>query len=144
MAAEVRIEGLVDFRRALKSLGGEYPKRIGQINKRAGESIAREAATRYGRVFTSRTGRAQRAIKSRAQQRSAVVSSGSPSLFKGANGWKVPFGQEFGGEAKKFGGSHTGTTGRFLYPSARDKTPEIVDAYLEELDDLAGEAFPRG
>lgn len=135
--SEIRIEGLDDFRKGLGKVDKELGKRLGQINKRAGEKVAADATSRYSRHYTPRTGSAQRTIKASAAQRAAKIKIGAA---------KVPYvvAQEFGSNRYPQFAPSTGNEGRFLYPAVRAETPKLVDEYLKELDDLAGEAFPRG
>jgi hypothetical protein len=135
--AEFYIEGLDDFRKALRKVDSSYGKRIGQINKRAGEKVARDASSRYAQHYTPRSGRAQRTIKASAAQRQAQVKIGAA---------RAPYvvGQEFGSNRYPQFAPGTGKQGRFLYPAVREETPKLVDEYLKELDDVAREAFPGG
>ena len=139
----IRIDGLDDFRKGLRKIDGALGKRIGQINKATGEKVASKARATYSNFYTTRKGRVPKSIKSSAAQREVKISLGRES---------VPYalGQEFGSNKyRQFfpwtgPSSKGGSAGRFFYPTIREETPGLVKEYLEALDDVGKEAFPRG
>jgi hypothetical protein len=132
----VRVEGLDQYRRGLRRAGPEYPKRLAKVNKEAGERVARGAQSRYRNRYEQHSGRGVASIRSLAQQAGAKVRIGSA---------RVPYmlGQEFGSNRYRQFAPHVGRAGRFLFPTIREEMPKLVDEYLEELDDIAREAYPR-
>ena len=141
---EVAIPGLTAYRRGLNKIDKSYGKRIGQINKRAAQKVASNAASRYSALHTRISGRGVKSIRASAAQAAARVKIGSA---------RTPYivGQEFGSnkypQFRPWSGQMPGgkgSVGKFLYPAVREETPDLIDAYLKELDDLAREAYPNG
>lgn len=140
MSVEVRVDGLRELRRALKSaenVDSSTQMRVGL--KKAAEVVARDA---QGRVL-SRTGRTRGSVR--------AVSGGSRAFVAGGKA-KVP---HYGwldmgsrtprtGQSRSVGpwaGSGAGPKGgRFIYPAIKAKRPDVVrlvgDAVEEALNNL--------
>lgn len=141
----IKIEGLKDFQRDLRAIDKDLPKELRKANLQAAEVIAEGAKA----SFASRGGVAPKvapSVKALAQQRNASVKIG---------GKAYPFagGAEFGGG--KYGkgnptarGGHTTQfeafrqSGYSLWPTLKDKSDEVVEAYGKALDRLTKKAFP--
>jgi hypothetical protein len=145
-------EGLNEFRKDLRAAQSQTLKELSQTHKRIGEIVADEAERRAPK----RSGRLARSIKSSASQRDVRVRGG---------GREVPyFGvQEFGGSVpsrkdqsypRRRIKPYRGPLGRsgpwwdenhgyFLHPAARAKREEILEAYLEAMDELTERVFPE-
>jgi hypothetical protein len=72
MTVEVHVEGLTEFRRALKSMDRDLPKGLRLAFNDAADIVVDEARPRV----TSRSGRARRSVRVRSSQRFARVSGG--------------------------------------------------------------------
>lgn len=139
----IRVEGLDDFRRALRKVDGALGKKIGQINKAAGQKVVAAARSAYGQHYRARRGRVPASIRASAAQSAAKITIGRAT---------VPYalGQEFGSNRHPQFAPWTGpapggrgSRGRFFYPAIREESPKLVDDYLKVLDDVAREAFPK-
>lgn len=130
----IHIEGLVELQKALRKADSDLPKRLRLANKAAAEVVAQEARRRT----PVRTGKAQRSIASRAEQRGASVKGG---------GARVPYFPwlEFGGRV----GRNKAVVrpfikgGRIIYPALAAKGGEAVDKYATEIDALLRDAGLR-
>jgi hypothetical protein len=155
----VHVEGLTEFRRALRSLGPEWSKELRKVHKKLADREAlktRAAAAGFGRLQR----KAADAIRPRANQRSATLailaSKSRPFAniaFWGAKrrtGWYAA-GQYANSEARQHP-PWVGNTwdvaefGQGPYAInaqlARD-LPEILDDYADMVDDVARRAFPE-
>ena len=130
----IRVEGLDEFRKAMRELGPEYSKELGQLNKRAAETVASTAQRNYEALHPSRTGRHRAGIRAMAAAKRAQVAIGgarAPGLV----------GQEFG--SKRFPQFPPAGKGNFLYPAIWEERPKLEERYLELLGELAKKAFPE-
>lgn len=135
----VRVEGLNEFRRALKAAGGGLEKGLQKLNKAESEKVAAEARRDYAARFRVRTGRHQRAIRARATQTKAFVIL-AESEGSGAGGL---LGQEWGSwRFPQF--PEPTTVGYYLWHNVRDARERLQIEYLRLVEDLTKEAFPRG
>ena len=144
MSASVKldVEGLKEFRAALKAVDAAFPKQLQQVNKRAAELIVPEAKRRAGQVRPNlasglaRVGsRGVNSIRAGASQRSAYIMGG---------GARVPWfgGNEWGssGRYRQFPGRTT--EGYILWQAAKTKEPEVFETYSEMIAALSAAAFP--
>ena len=124
--AAVKVEGLVEFQRALRAADKKLPRELGAGNKQVAEIVAKEARKRA----PNRSGRLAKSIKGAKQQRRAVVQAGSPS--------RVPYAavQEFGWPARGIAPQP------YLYPAIADTREEVEEAYGDMIDRLMRRAFP--
>lgn len=138
MATNTRfyVEGLTEFRSALRAVDKALPKELQKVNKAAAIEVADEAKDAYTHFFTPRTGGHQAAIRALATQAKAQV-----RLREGPKSGGL-FGQEFGSNrymqfypwAGELVIGQSGGAGKFFYPTLREKVPEIRDRYLAMLD----------
>lgn len=143
MGVQVRVEGLREFRRALRQHadGGEIKKRISAANRDVSKAIQAGAKARAA----SRGGVA--AKSGRFVQRRATQTGASVRLDASKPDRAFALGAEFGGgrrpTTKQFrpwlGGPGGGY---FLWPVIREELPKRMAAYQEALDDIQRSAFP--
>lgn len=152
----VRVEGLRDFRAALKQLDDpkKWEDKLKDANYRVGDLVvqrAKDRAIALGRMQAA----AADGIASRRQAALALV-----VLDARDRGSGVPwlFGAEFGANQEATRSRSTGTyvgfrqfepwkgaskgAGFFFWPTIRDEAQAIRDAYETELDSIVKEAFP--
>lgn len=139
----VRVEGLDDFRRALKALGAQWPKMLAKANHDAAELIARDAASKAG-------GQGGVAAKVSPSIK-ATTTAASASVQLGSNAYPMALGAEFGAKQypqfKAWRGNQwepddANGVGYFLHPAIRETKTRFEDIYLEGIERLAHEAFP--
>lgn len=138
----VQIEGLNEFRRALKAADAALPKEMAAANQRLGQRYfvpeARRRAT--GRTNPRPGHKVIDSIKASRVQSGVVVQMGRNSIP-----WAV--GHEFGSNRYKQFPARSGRFGRgnagyFFYPAVRATMGKIRDAYGDILDGLMAKAFP--
>lgn len=127
----VRVHGLNELNRTLRSMGPEFQKELKQANKSVAEFVAadaRSAALSVGGV-AAKTAPSVRA--SGTNTRAGVSIGGSKYPFAG--------GAEFGSvRYKQFAPwrGNSSEAGYFLYPSIRQDSDRILTEYTAALDDL--------
>lgn len=158
----VAIEGLSDFRRALKAVSPELPKMLHQELKQAAESAAARARRRYAQNFGAGSGRrktvtvgagGRRSVRTRkgtaASIRAVATQTGSGVAFGGA---RFPWvaGQEFGSlRYRQFfpytgmGPGGRGSWGRVIFPAVRDEVADTEADLRTRFDALARKAYPE-
>lgn len=133
---------LAEFRRQLKALGGDWPKRLRKVNANVAKQASAAIKSAYSSRYTRRSGSGVGSIRGSGGQSEASVAFG---------GMKAPYmvGQEFGSNRyRQFapwtgkGPGGKGSQGRFAYPTLRAMTPDIKEQHGKEIDDLFSEAFP--
>lgn len=147
--AEIKIEGLRDFNRALRKIDTDLGKRLPRAMKQTIEqTIVPDARRRYRAQYTQRSGRHVRRIRAFASGRNAGVRGG---------GGKYPEfpGQEFGsygGDGKKqfpayrpYRGNdpkirYRGGEGYAIFPAGRAAVPKLSGDIRDEIYKIAGEA----
>ena len=127
----VRIEGLRELQKALKTMDGQSQKRLRIVLNGAADLVVQAANPRIPR----RTGRAAASMRPSSGQREASVKAG---------GGRVPyFGfLDFGGNVGR-GDSVKRPfirDGRYLYPAYRDRKAAIREKISKGLDDLIRDA----
>lgn len=137
----VYVEGLREFRKAIKDVSDDLPKEL----RKGLKTIAEVIAGRTRQAFEAGPGVAPKvagSVKARAQQAGASVQFGGPA---------VPFawGAEFGGQrrptTKQFQpwrGSGN-SAGYMFYPTVRVEREHLADDVAELIDRLTHEAFPN-
>lgn len=127
----IKVEGLVEFQRALKQMDGESQKKLRVVLNTVGDSIAQGAARRV----PTRTGAARASLRASSSQREARVSGGSR---------KVPYygWLDFGGAVGKDKSVKRRfiTAGRYIYPTLSANRDSITKALDKALTDLARDA----
>ena len=136
------IEGLTQFRRALKSISAELPKMLKQELKEAAAHAEFVAVQAYSRRYASRSGRTIRSIKIRATSTGVALAFGGP-------GFPYVGGQEFGAvgtvQFRPYTGrgpGGRGSRGRFIFPAVRGEGPEVIKELEDRLARLAKRAYP--
>lgn len=138
MSAEIRAEGLRQFRNDLRQAGSHFPKEMQRANKRVAFDLIvpaakqRAASRPHPRPGSKLIG----TIRATATQTSAAVNMG---------GARTPwnFGQEWGSDRfAQFPSKNR--SGYILYPTVKERREEIHEAYVDVLDDLSAQAFPKG
>lgn len=149
--AKVNVEGLDELRREIRKLDEQgLTDQLKDANYEVASLVVDAAQARASSLGPMQV-RAAESLKPGRQAARAVVSGG---------GARVPFfgGAEFGsrrdqervtvrGSVKGWNqfdpwrGSGQGA-GYFLYPSIRDRTPEIIDRYGDAIEKITHRAFP--
>lgn len=133
----IRVDGLRELSRALKSMDKELGKDLQKANKSAASLVAdhaRAAAYSLGGVAAH----VAPSLKASAGRMSASVSGGGSAypMFGGAEFGSIRYTQ-----FQTWRGSSS-DAGYFLYPTIRRDVDQIVELYSEALDNLLGKAFP--
>lgn len=136
--AKIVVTGLPDLQKALKQLDKQLPKELAAGLAEASEIVAKDARAKV----PVRSGAAVGSIKVRKQQRAAAIAVG---------GNKAPYFPwlDFGGQIGGKSGAASGNRGkrpflkegRYIYPSLRNKRPEVaakIDEVLERMALKAG------
>lgn len=152
MDVAIAIEGLSDFRRALRRVSDDLPKLLKEQLKAAAEQAATRAHSRYVAQYSRSSGKrgASGASKHTADTiRATATQSGSGLLFGGARYPWVP-GQEFGSDRFKQFAPYTGvgpggrgSMGRVIFPAVRDEAEGTERTLLAGFNDLARHAYPE-
>ena len=130
--ATIQVTGLKDLRKALRDVAKDAPKELSAGLAEASEIVASAARPKV----PARTGRAAASIKVRKQSTGAALAVG------GARAGYFPW-LDFGGRT----GKHKSVRrpflreGRYIYPTLRDKRPDVnakVDEVLARLAVRAG------
>jgi hypothetical protein len=140
------VEGLSEFRRALKPLGGEYTKLLRQELKETVSPIVSDAQAAYRKLYDRGRGRHERSIRGQATQTSASVAMGGRARTGGMKG------QEFGSTQspgkRQFpiwsgpASGGRGSRGYFFYPAIRRNMGAFRDRALKAIDRVSRRAFP--
>lgn len=155
MPAEMfRVEGLKEFRSALRDAGKDVAKELQKENKALAVEVAAEVRTAYSALHPALSGRGMGSIRGLATGVTAAVAIGSD---------RAPYvlGQEFGANHRSLVGRAGGRgrrvgrgrssmrqfplyqrSGHFLYPTLRSTVPKIKQRYLTALNRVA--AFGAG
>lgn len=148
----IAIEGLTEFRRALKSVSDDLPEMLQKVLKEAAESAAGRARTRYAQNFTRSPGKrgASGASKHTIDTiRATATQTGASVAFGGARfPWAA--GQEFGSNKyRQFfpytgrGPGGKGSWGRGIFPAVREELESTEEGLQEQFSDLARRAYPE-
>jgi hypothetical protein len=135
-AGVVAVQGLDDLRRELRKLADAgLTDQLKDANKAVADLVVAGAQSA---ASTRMERRAASSLRSSRQAARAQVVGGSA---------KVPFfgGAEFGSlryrQFRPWTGSNS-QSGYFLYPTIRDLSDDIVELYGDEIEKIAGKAFP--
>ncbi len=128
----IRVEGLREFQRALRSMDNDLPKQIRVILNDATGIVVAYAQPRIPR----KTGRAAASVKARSSQREARVAVG---------GNRAPYYPwlDFGGQGRVAGRPAPRPfirEGRYLYPALTVKRQEVTDVMSRGIAALAERA----
>lgn len=132
MRVQVKIEGMREFRKALRDADRELPKEMRRAFNNVAEMVADEAANRV----PVRSGRLRDSIRPRSTQTEGVVVMGRASVPYA--GWI-----DFGGKI-----APRGTVverqfireGRYLFPAGRDLEPAIKRETVKVINRMADKA----
>ena len=147
----VAIEGLADFRRALRAVSDDLPKMLAKELKEAAESAAERARGRYAQNFTRSVGKrgASGASKHTVNTIRAASTQTSASVAFGGARYPWAAGQEFGSnKLRQFfpytgkGPGGKGSWGRVIFPAVRDEVESTEADVQRRFNDLARRAFP--
>lgn len=145
----VVVEGLSEFRGALKAVSGELPKMLRLELKEAAEAAARRARERYAQNFGGGTSRRRRGKGTAGTIRAVASQSGAGVSIGGARYPWVP-GQEFGSNKyRQFfpwtgpGPGNRGSWGRIIFPAVRDEAEDTVEDIATRFAILARRAYPE-
>jgi phage gpG-like protein len=137
-ADTVRVEGLVEFQKALRRADSDLPKRLRLANKAAAEVVAEEARRRVQSEAKNPTGKLAGSVAIRAEQRAASVKMG---------GARTPYAGffDFGGRVGRNKSVERPfiKNGRVVYPAVAAKNEEVADRFGREIDALLRDAGLR-
>lgn len=127
----VRVEGLKEFRSALRQGGKELPKELQKVNKAFAADVAGDVRSKYTLAHPSRSGRGAQSIRALASQTRAQVAIGSAraSYVLGQN-----FGSHQGPRKKQF--RPVRKPDYFLYRTLEQRDKDLRDDYDELLEGL--------
>lgn len=127
----VRVEGLNEFRRALREGGKELPKELQKVNKAFAADVAGDVRGKYMLAHPSRSGRGAQSIRALASQTRAQVALGSARApyVLGQN-----FGSHQGPRKKQF--RSVRKPDYFLYRTLEQRDKDLRDDYDELLEGL--------
>lgn len=152
MSADLRVEvqGLTEYRRALKQVSDDLPKELRRANRDAANLVANEARGRASSVggVAAHVGPSIRAV---AQGTSAAVKWGG-ARFPMAGGAEFGAGRNVPRQTARgtvrgwnqfeaWTGSNS-SSGRFVYPAIRARQADVVEAYAAAIDRITKQAFP--
>jgi len=129
MTEAVKIEGLREFKRALKDVDSGLPKALRLAFNDAADVVVSDAKPRVAR----RSGRAAGTVRAKSTQTKARVSGG------GARAPYYPW-LDFGGSVgrnRSVKRPFIGKTGRYIYKAFFSRRSDFVDGLEEQLHDLA-------
>lgn len=151
----INVRGLDQLRRELRKIeqqgGADGIALLKEANYKVASMVANKAKIRGSSVGRLQ-GKAAQTLRAGRQQARATVSGGTAAVpfFYGAE-----FGSYSGIERQRKGRSFIGfnqflpwkrpgggNAGYFLFPTLRDETKNIIEAYGEELDKITKQAFP--
>jgi hypothetical protein len=157
----IRIDGLPEFRRALKAIGPDWPKELRKVHRRiAVEGVARSRAA--AGAMGGQQARFAGGISARATQTKASVgvlgggkNPGAKGAFFGAKrrtGWyarqryldTAGAAQFLPWVGNTWAAAVPGQGPYAINPALAAYIPQIVEEYGEMIDDLTRRAFPEG
>lgn len=138
-ADAVKVNGLADFRRELKTIDAELPKELRKTNLAAAELVAKDARTK-----ANNQGGVARHVE---PSIIAAATQGNAKLAWGGSKFPMAAGAEFGSirfkQFKPWRGSGS-DAGYFMFPAVRETREQFIEVYDEMLADLTRHAFPIG
>lgn len=130
MVTEIRVEGLRELRGTLRRVDTGLAKELGQAGKKAAEMVVATARPKV----PVRTGRARRSLRATASRGGSVVGGGSKAPYFG---WL-----DFGGRVgrNKTVSRPVITGGRIIYPALAERRNDVIDEFVQQVDDLVRKA----
>lgn len=128
----VRVEGLTEFRKALRDAQPGLQKAMSEAHKQVAKIVVEGAEPK----LTTKHGKRQAKVSIAASgtQGGAFVKLKGPTAF----------GAEFGASRFKQFKPHRGRVGYAVYPTIREKRTEIDHRYLDAVDEsITRRAFPE-
>lgn len=133
----VRVEGLTELNRALKSLGPEAQRELKDASRRVAGFVASDAAS-AARSIGGVAAKTAPSIK-------AVGGVSSAGVAFGGSGYPFAGGAEFGAyrfkQFQPWRGSSS-SAGYFVYPSIRHDADRIVTEFSDAVDKVIDRNFP--
>lgn len=147
---QIRVRGLRELIRDLRALDdGVLGREVREVNLSFARRIVPLVQSRFTAFYPTISGQGVGSIRATAGVDRASVQFATPGMYSGLNGWKVPFGMEFGSfRRRQFfpwtgpSPSGAGSAGRFLYPVLREEVPDLMDEYVDAIDQVLSRAFP--
>lgn len=140
--SEFQIEGLTQFTRALKELGGELPKSLRDYNVSAADEIVSQGRAN---AHTRQQAKAAKSLRASRSSSYVAVLLGDNSRYAFARGaeWGARKYKQFppwrGNQWMSWGGG----PGYFLHPAVRQVGKTVLDKYWESIRTLRAQAFPE-
>jgi len=140
---QIRVRGLRELIRDLRALDdGALGREVRGVNLSFARRIVPMVQARYSSLYPTVDGGGAGSIRATAGVDRATV------VIGGASAPYMP-GQEFGSNRyRQFfpwtgkAPSGVGSVGRFLYPVLREEVPDLMDEYVEAIDQVLSRAFP--
>lgn len=140
-----QIVGLKAFARALKKVGEDYPKALREANYDLSTELIKRTQLRAS-LEGAQAAKAARSIRAVRSSNMAMVQAGGvrAAYFFGAE-----FGSKRYGQFQRWRGNQhddagwDGGPGYFLHPTIRNEADELIAAYMEQLNALMAQAFPK-
>lgn len=133
----VKVEGLVELNRALRAIGPEAQKELGQASREVADLVARDA-----RSAAYSLGGVAAHVAPSIKPTGGV--SGAGVAFGGA-AYPMAGGAEFGSirykQFKPWRGSDS-SAGYFVYPAIRRDAEQIVETFGDAIDGVIARHFP--
>lgn len=139
--AEFHIEGLGQFRRALRDMGATLPHSLREYNVKAAKRIVDEARDNATKPQEQKAAKSLRASRSGSQ---VAVMLGDSKRYAFALG--AEFGARRYNQFRAWRGNQwkhwEGGPGYFLHPAIRDVGHDVLDEYWQSIRRLHQQAFP--
>lgn len=134
MTEPIKIQGLAEFRRNLKTISGDLPKAIRVAGNKAADIVVADAQPKVP-VGPGRGGHAASSIRAKSTQTAARVAGGSKKFSY------YPW-LDFGGKVgpRRSVKRPFIKTGRYIYKSFDDRSQQVWDKLSEALVDVARQA----
>lgn len=139
----IDVTDLKRFDAELRSLGGEFERGLRPVLLAFARRLRPEVQRRYDARYPRVTGAGRGSIRAGAARDRASITIGST---------RAPYmiGQEFGSNRyRQFapwsgrGPLGKGSAGKFLYPTLREKVPELHEELMDGIMEIAQRAFPE-
>jgi hypothetical protein len=128
MPQAIQVQGLAEFRRALRQVDGEAAKALRLVHNRAADAVVQWAAPRV----PQRSGKASRSIRATSPQLTSKVTGG---------GARVPYygWADFGGRVGRKRSVHRAFLpgGRYIYPGYEHERDRVQDELEQGVREIA-------
>lgn len=139
----VRIEGLTQFRQALKVAGDRFPEQMRAANFEAASKIVEFAKAEAETVSIRTPTKAAKSLRASKAVSYSSIRGGGPAFpyFYGAEFGAKRYHQFLPWRGNQWTGWDSGV-GYFLHPAIRKEGRQVVADYMHKIDVLTRMAFP--